>query len=262
MPNCVFHGQVLDKAYIEGSKCMALTTKRVPVYLQAQQFIEELIQSKDYAPGDHIPSERALAEELGINRLTARKAVDRLVREGRLERNSTHGTRIPEPRITRPVEGSSLGGISRVIQLSGGKPGNRLLHFELSPATESIAKHLQVEPGTELVVFRRLWTVNDTPFCIEASHIPARRVPGLAAEDLVAGQSLYTLLNARYGITTGHNTRTIAVGTPSKFETEALNLPPHSSTLVLRMVTLDAENTPIEYMRSVNHPMHVVFQMA
>ncbi|WP_374618780.1 GntR family transcriptional regulator [Devosia sp.] len=239
---------------------MALKTKSVPVYLRAQQFIEELLESKDYGPGDHIPSERALAEELGINRLTARKAIDRLVQAGRLERNSTAGTRIPQPRITRPVDAHSSGGITRVIQLSGGVPGNRLLHFELSPASEAVAKHLKIEPGTELVVFRRLWTVNDTPFCIETSHIPASRVPGLAAEDLVAGQSLYALLEARYGIKTGHGTRTIGVNTPTKFEVEALQLPSHSSTLLLRMVVSDGANVPMEYMRSVNHPAHVIFQ--
>lgn len=239
---------------------MALKTKRVPVYLRAQQFIEELLESNDYGPGDHIPSERALAEELGINRLTARKAIDRLVQAGRLERNSTTGTRIPQPRITRPVDANSSGGITRVIQLSGGVPGNRLLHFELSPASEAVAKHLKVEAGTELVVSRRLWTVNDTPFCIETSHIPASRVPGLAAEDLVAGQSLYALLETRYGIKTGHGTRTIGVNTPTKFEIEALRLPAHSSTLLLRMVVSDAADVSIEYMRSVNHPAHVIFQ--
>lgn len=241
---------------------MSFTNKRIPVYLRAQQFIEELLESKDYAPGDHIPSERSLAEELGINRLTVRKAIDRLVQAGRLERNSTSGTRVTHPRITRPVDASSSGGITRVIQLSGGVAGNKLLHFELSAAGESAAKHLHVAPGTELVVFRRLWTVNDTPFCIETTHLPASRVPGLAAEDLMAGQSLYSLLDTRYGIKSAHGTRTIGVSTPTKFETEALQLPPHASTLLLRMVAFDAEEVPIEYVRSVNHPSHVIFQAA
>jgi GntR family transcriptional regulator len=54
--------------------------------------------------------------------------------------------------------------------------------------------------------------------------------------------------------------RTIAVNTPTKFEIDALRLPPHASTLLLRMVVSDGENVPIEYMRSVNHPAHVIFQ--
>lgn len=241
---------------------MPLNDKRVPVYVKAQQFIEELLDGDDYSPGDHIPSERALAEELGINRLTVRKAIDRLVQAGRLERNSTSGTRIPHPRVKRPVDTTSAGGMTRVIQLSGGVPGNRLLHFELSAASESVANRLHLTPGTELVVFRRLWTVDETPFCIETSYIASARVPGLAAEDLVAGQSLYALLEGRYGIKTTHGTRAISVNTPTKFEVEALRLPPHASTLLLRMVQLDDNEVPTEYVRSVNHPAHVTFEMA
>ena len=233
---------------------------RVPVYLQAQQFIEELIDGADYGPGDHIPSERALAEQLKINRMTVRKAIDRLVLAGRLERNSTSGTRIPTPRLLRSVEpAQNSRSLARVIQLSGGTPSNRLLHFQLSTAQDSIAGHLAIPVGSSVVVIRRLWRVDETPICVETSYIPAEYVPGMDAEDLTAGQSLYSLLSERYGIVTGASTRTISVHTPTKMEAEALMLPDHSATLLLRLVVSDAKGRPIEYMHSVNHPIHVNF---
>jgi GntR family transcriptional regulator len=235
---------------------------RVPVYLQVQRFIEELIDSVDCGPGDYIPSERALADQLKVNRLTVRKAIDRLVSGGKLERNSTSGTRIPAPRLLRPVEPQSFGGISRVIQLSGGKPGNRLLHFELAKAQDSIASHLAIPPNSEIVIIRRLWRVDDTPICIETSYIPAQYVPGLDAEDLTAGQSLYSILKERYGIDAASSTRTISVHNPTSFEEQTLMLSPHSSTLLMRIVVTDADGRPIEYMRSVNHPTHVNFRYA
>jgi len=61
---------------------MAEEPTKVPVYLQVQRFLEDLIDSADYGPGDHIPSERALADQLKVNRLTLRKAIDRLVSSG------------------------------------------------------------------------------------------------------------------------------------------------------------------------------------
>ncbi len=110
----------------------------VPVYLQVQRFIETLIDGADFSPGDHIPSERALADQLNVNRLTVRKAIDRLVIDGKLERNSTSGTRIPAPRLLRPVEPTqNSGSLTRAIQLNGGTPSNRLLHFELAQARDS-----------------------------------------------------------------------------------------------------------------------------
>jgi GntR family transcriptional regulator len=232
---------------------------KVPFYLQIQHVIEELIDGQDYGPGDHIPSERALADQLKANRLTVRKAIDRLVSAGRLERNSTNGTRIPVPRLLRPVEPQNSGGIARVIQLGGGKPSNRLLHFELAKAQDSVASHLTIPSGSDIVIIRRLWRVDDTPICIETSHIPAQYVPGLEAEDLIAGQSLYSLLKERYEIDAASSTRTISVHTPTSFEEQTLMLPPHSSTLLMRLVVADAAGRPIEYMRSVNHPVHVMW---
>lgn len=239
---------------------MVEKSTKLPVYVQVQRFIEELIDSADYGPGDHIPSERALADQLNVNRLTVRKAIDRLVSGGRLERNSTNGTRIPVPRLLRPVEPRNSGGIARVIQLSGGTPGNRLLHFELARAKDSIASQLAIPVGSDVVIIRRLWRVDDTPICIESSYIPAAYVPGLEAEDLTAGQSLYTLLRERYGIIASSSTRTISVHTPTNFEEQTLLLSPHASTLLMRLVVEDADGRPIEYMRSVNHPVYVNFR--
>ena len=231
---------------------------KIPVYLQVQRHIEEIIDSADRGPGDHIPSERALADQLSVNRLTVRKAIDRLVACGRLERNSTNGTRIPVPRLLRSGETNSL---TRVIQLTGGTPGNRLLHFELAKARDSIASQLEVPVGSDVVLIRRLWRVDDTPICIETSYIPEKYVPGLEAEDLTSGQSLYSLLKERYGIDAASSTRIISVHNPTTFEEQALKLPPHLSTLLIRLVVSDADGRPIEYMQSVNHPIHVNFRM-
>ena len=52
------------------------------VYLECQRFLEELIDGADDGPGDYIPFERSLADRLNINRLTVRKAIDRLVSHG------------------------------------------------------------------------------------------------------------------------------------------------------------------------------------
>ncbi|MFT3761408.1 MAG: GntR family transcriptional regulator [Pseudoxanthomonas sp.] len=232
----------------------------LPVYKAIQGFILDLIGGPDYGPGDRIPSERALAEQLGKNRMTVRKAIDALVGQGLLERNSTSGTRIPLPRVTRPIDARNSLGITRIIQSGGSTAGNKLLHFEQTHASPQVAEHLKVEEGSEIVMFRRLWTVNDTPCCIETSHIPLDLVPGLAAEDLMAGQSLYALLRERYEIGTVTGERQISVATGSEMETRMLDLPPGSACLLLRLEVYNEKGRPIEYMRSVNHPKLVMFK--
>jgi GntR family transcriptional regulator len=233
-----------------------------PIYVAVQDHLLGLINGPDYGPGDRIPSERVLADTLAINRMTVRKAIDKLVERNLLERNGTSGTRVPLVQVARPIElGASLG-MTRIVRNAGGNPGSKLLHFGEEPASESIASQLDIAPGTNLIMFRRLRTMNSEPFSIETSYLPAARFSQLAAEDFLAGQSLYELLKSRYGLDVSAREREIGVGTASEFEARLLSLAPGSSTLVLRLVARDSDGTPIEYMKSVNHPHHVVFRNA
>ncbi|MFC0408535.1 GntR family transcriptional regulator [Roseomonas elaeocarpi] len=232
----------------------------LPVYRAIQEHLRALIAGPDYGPGDRVPSERALAEQLGANRMTVRKAIDGLVAQGVLERNGTSGTLVAAPRVRRPVDANTSTGIARIVQSAGGTPGNRLLHFEEAPASASVAGRLRIAEGEAVMLFRRLWTVDAQPFCIETSHLPARLVPGLAAEDLVAGQSLYALLRARYGLGPLTGEREIGVASCGEMEARLLELEPGASCLLLRLVSSDADGRPVEYTRSVNHPGRVVFR--
>ncbi|ARQ67510.1 NUDIX domain-containing protein [Streptomyces marincola] len=61
------------------------------------------LASGDYAPGSKFPSERALAEELGIGRTALRQVLARLVAEGALDVRGRSSYRVPEvPSIPRP----------------------------------------------------------------------------------------------------------------------------------------------------------------
>ncbi len=53
-----------------------------PLYLQLRQRLEEEIRNGALRPGAPLPSEREIAEICGISRVTVRKAVQSLVRDG------------------------------------------------------------------------------------------------------------------------------------------------------------------------------------
>ena len=58
----------------------------------AYQHIRELIDSELFQPGDLLPTETMLSEELGINRTTISKAMAALKNEGYVERRAGRGT--------------------------------------------------------------------------------------------------------------------------------------------------------------------------
>ena len=241
---------------------VATAQPHAPIYVRIEDYIRALIGGSGLAPGDRVPSERTLAEQLGASRMTVRKAMERLVSQGVLERDGTAGTRVTRPRVVRPTDAHTYLGIARIVRAGGGTPGNKLLHFAAVPAGPRVARRLAMAEGAEVVLIRRLWTVDEVPFCIETSHLPSALVPGLAAEDLLAGQSLYALLRSRYGLETTRAERLIGVTTLTDLEARLLGLGPSGPALLLELVASDAADHPIEYMASVNHPGRVRFRTA
>src|SRR5262245_52337285 len=55
-----------------------------PLYQQLQRALRDAIESQFLAADDALPSERQLAADLGVSRITVRKAIDGLAGEGLL----------------------------------------------------------------------------------------------------------------------------------------------------------------------------------
>src|SRR5258708_12047358 len=71
-----------------------------PLGQQLEEILEGLIASS--APGDPLPSERALAERYGIARMTARQALETMVSKGLGYRLRGRGTFVGEASLGQP----------------------------------------------------------------------------------------------------------------------------------------------------------------
>ena len=68
----------------------------VPIYLQLRNQIVAGISDGRLAPGERLPTVRALAEELGVNVMTVNKAYQLLKQEGFLCTDRRNGARVRE----------------------------------------------------------------------------------------------------------------------------------------------------------------------
>ncbi|WP_338469493.1 PLP-dependent aminotransferase family protein [Niallia sp. XMNu-256] len=65
-----------------------------PLYQQIYEIIEERIAYGEFPPGSLLPSERKLAQELSVNRMTIAHVYDELQASGLVERKKGSGTRV------------------------------------------------------------------------------------------------------------------------------------------------------------------------
>lgn len=238
------------------------TTSNRPLikgYLGVREYVTDLIDRGLYEPGDKIPSERELAAVLGVSRMTVRRALNELVSEARLERDSTNGTIVQRPPFPRTFGDHYPHGLSEILGEAGLRPGSQLLDFNELPASDKVAAVLKLAAGDPVLEIRRLRLMDGTPLCIETTVLPRRCVPTLAEEDLSRQQSLYKTLRERFGVIPTSAEKSISISYARPDEAKLLKLPPRSPVLFLRSIVVDDKGRPVEYLTSVNHPHLVAF---
>ena len=83
-----------------------------PLYKQVVDIILEKIDNQIYQPGEAIPTERKLAEELEISRYTVRKAIKNLVKKGYLYTVQGSGTFVFEDQNQKVKDSDKFIGVS------------------------------------------------------------------------------------------------------------------------------------------------------
>lgn len=71
--------------------------KRVPAYVMAENAIKDMILSGKLGPGDLLPGEHALADQLGVTRPTVREAMRTLQGSGLIERGHRRRMKVAAP---------------------------------------------------------------------------------------------------------------------------------------------------------------------
>jgi GntR family transcriptional regulator len=205
----------------------------------------DLLETLD--PGSAIPPERVLCERFGVSRMTLRRAVDDLVREGFLERQHGRGTFVAVPKIAQPLTMTSF---TEDMRRRGFAPASRTLSLTRVSAGAPLGRRLEISPAATVLQIRRLRLADNQPMAIETLHVPEALVPGLTAADLV-DTSFYELLDLRYGFVIASGRQTIEPTVTNEEESELLGVPVHSPAFLFERTTRVQHGTVIEFVRSV-----------
>ncbi len=226
-----------------------------PRYIAIAELVRESIASQQLGPHALVPSERELAEQHGVSRMTARQALSLLESEGVVYRNPPRGTFVAEPRVR-----FHIGSFSEEVSRLGKHPDARLLWAEEQTPTPAVRGALHLAAGARVHVFHRLRTVDDVPFALETTYLPADLTPGIL-DDPSPG-SLWAVLRERFGITLTRSTavlESIVLDEPSGTQ---LGVRAGAAGTLLTRRTEDAAGRCVEYARDIYRADRAAFEVS
>ncbi len=163
---------------------------QLPLYKQLKEIIKSKIRDGEYKENEKIPPEPELTEAYSVSRITVRRAIQDLVKEGYLIKKQGKGTYVSQHKVFRKIE--YVIGFSESCLANGFTPTSELLERKIIPATSELAQKLQINIGDEVIYTQRKRMADGTPILLENNYFDKKRFDSLLTADLTG--SLYQVL--------------------------------------------------------------------
>lgn len=217
---------------------------RVPTYFKLKKKILKDIESGALVPGDVLPSERALAVQHGLSRMTVRQALTDLVNAGILYREQGRGTFVS----ARKMQQRNISSFSETVREMGFTPSTKVMEFAVITPPEDIAAKLMVKDAN---VFRalRVRLADTVPVAVEEVFIPFHICPGLEKNDLQS--SLYSVINETFGHRVGSADCSVSTQHPTAKQQELLGVSRNTSVLRIDSLYYSISGITLYYERAI-----------
>jgi len=222
----------------------------IPYYIQLMAILKEKVQLGTWVPGGQIPGEQELCGLYRVSRTVVRQALRELELEGVINRRKGKGTFISLPKISEGLVQKLTGFYQDMVE-RGLKPSTKVLHQNVTPANEQVARFLNIKPGVEVVDILRLRFINAEPIQLVTTYIPYEICPTLATVDLT-DRSLYEFLETECGIFIAKGRRYIEAVLANENEAELLGIERGAPLIMLDSISFSESGQPIEYYHALH----------
>ena len=239
-----------------------LKSDKTPLYLQARQYLLDLIEDGTFKPGEQLPSEADLAVQLGISRPTLREALHNLEQEGLIVRKHGVGTFVSQNtlvlesglEVLESLESQAhwLGLNTEVVQLAVSE----------RPATEQEREMLQLSDDgpVDVLDVDRVIAIEGESFAYLKDVVP---VTYLRQEDLgvqFSGSVLDIFLQQEVVLPVASQTQINAEGADEELATR-LGVPKGTALLKLVGQLYSYDEKVLDYSLSYFIPGHFKFHV-
>lgn len=217
----------------------------VPAYIRIHDAIKKEIDGGVWEIGQRLPSERDLADDYEVSRMTLRQAITLLVEEGILERRVGSGTYVASHRVQEKMRGTTS--FTEIVRSQGKTPSSQLISYQRKTANETEIQQLQLKATATVVRMERVRFADNVPLVFEVASIPEKLIQSFNQEDITE-HFFQTLTDNGYEI--GKSEQTIYAKNASERVANYLKVPKNHAVLALTQVSYFTDGRPFEYVHS------------
>jgi GntR family transcriptional regulator len=214
-----------------------------PFWRQLYLQIAGLIHTGAIKEGGHLPSERDLAQALGVSRVTVKRCYDELRNAQQLAGKGRAGSVVQAVPRVQPSLGK-LKGFTQEMQELGMTASTQLLEREV--ITDRMMASVFGRPSTaQFLRLVRVRRADDAPMTREVAWYDLSAAPSLAQWDALG--SAYGFIKDQCGVVLGHAEQTIEAVMSSPAEAQTFSFEQAQPCLLFKRKTYSQQMQLIEY---------------
>lgn len=216
----------------------------ISLFHQIYVVLRDQVISGALQPGDKLSSEAEICEIFGVSRITAKRAMDELAKEGLVTRARGRGTIVVD-RDDSVLFVSTVEGWLENISHMANTTEVEVLEFGYRPAPDHVAARLGVEPGAEVQHSIRVRSHQDTPLSYLETWVPGDIGRRYTAADL--NNSPLLRLLEEHDLEIASAQQRISATIASSNIARALDVKTGAALLDVRRVARSRDGRAVEY---------------
>jgi GntR family transcriptional regulator len=223
---------------------MKTDTDAAPLYVRVQTAIREAIQNGRLAAGSLLPSEKELEIEYGVSRITVRRALEELQREGLVVRGQGRQARVAEALVS-VAQAKIEEDLAATLDLVRGTD-SEVLSFDWKLADERIRSKLEIAPNEPVLRVDRVRSSNGRAIMHTCAHIPAFIGAKLSRETLTERSMLDILIKS--GVTISSAEQVMHAAPCPAHIAPLIGLSPGDAVFLIERLVKDDKGRPIQHL--------------
>jgi GntR family transcriptional regulator len=217
----------------------------IPTYVQIAEQLKAHIQAGAFAQGSRLPTEAELIRQSKLSRITVRRGIELLEKEGWVVRKQGLGTFV---RPTIKQELSTVRTITEVLLAKGIVPHVRVLSFGEARPPESVRLAMRLSKNENLLLIERLYSNKDEPVALLRTYLPLslREQADVLRSEEVPVETTYTILERHVGVRLKDASYSIQATKADRDDAAFLGLDEGDPILLLDRVTFAEDGRPVE----------------